>query len=181
MHYGSELRTELGKFPSITGVKSQLVDLSTISQACVTDNSGKSEGNYLLFMIKCPCYVGPCHHSMARYQDVDREHGLHIWKIAANILNNQSRTADIEWSHRLGVTRGANNTVKNNLLRNVTQDFGTGQIFFKRCRQRKIDMIFGTWNFKNLYRAGSLITVASELTRSMIDIATVEEARGLKV
>ena len=32
-----------------------------------------------------------------------------IWRVAANILNKQSRTADKEWSSSLGVGRGANN------------------------------------------------------------------------
>jgi len=32
-----------------------------------------------------------------------------IWRVAANILNKQSRTADEEWSSSLGVGRGANN------------------------------------------------------------------------
>jgi hypothetical protein len=33
-----------------------------------------------------------------------------IWRVAANILNKQSRTADKEWSSSLGVGRGANNS-----------------------------------------------------------------------
>jgi hypothetical protein len=33
-----------------------------------------------------------------------------IWRVAANILNNQSRTADNEWSSIFGVGRGANNS-----------------------------------------------------------------------
>jgi hypothetical protein len=33
-----------------------------------------------------------------------------IWRIAANILNKQSRTADKGWSSSLGVGRGANNS-----------------------------------------------------------------------
>ena len=32
-----------------------------------------------------------------------------IWRVAANILNKQSRTADEGWSSSLGVGRGANN------------------------------------------------------------------------
>jgi hypothetical protein len=32
-----------------------------------------------------------------------------IWKVAANILNIQSRTADTGWFSSLGVGRGANN------------------------------------------------------------------------
>jgi len=33
-----------------------------------------------------------------------------IWRIAANILNKQWWTADMEWSSSLGVERGANNS-----------------------------------------------------------------------
>jgi hypothetical protein len=32
-----------------------------------------------------------------------------IWRVAANVLSKQSRTADKEWSSSLGVGRGANN------------------------------------------------------------------------
>ena len=33
-----------------------------------------------------------------------------IWRVAANILSKQSRTADKGWSSSLGVGRGANNS-----------------------------------------------------------------------
>ena len=33
-----------------------------------------------------------------------------IWRVAVNILNKQSRTADKVWSSSLGVGRGANNS-----------------------------------------------------------------------
>jgi hypothetical protein len=36
--------------------------------------------------------------------------GLQIWKVAVNVLNKQSRTADKGWSCSLGVGRGANNS-----------------------------------------------------------------------
>ena len=39
----------------------------------------------------------------------DGEVGLQIWRLAANILNKQSWTADQEWSSSLGVWREANN------------------------------------------------------------------------
>jgi hypothetical protein len=51
----------------------------------------------------------PCHHGMARPQVADGGDGLQIWRVAANILNKQSRTADGGWSSSLGVGRGANN------------------------------------------------------------------------
>jgi hypothetical protein len=52
----------------------------------------------------------PCHHSMARPQVADGGDGLQIWRVAANILNKQSWTADKGWSSSLGVGRGANNS-----------------------------------------------------------------------
>jgi hypothetical protein len=65
----------------------------------------------------------PCHHGMARPQvaDVRCVHcnqgmalpqvadgvdGLQIWRVATNILNKQSRTADKGWSSRLGLGVG---------------------------------------------------------------------------
>jgi hypothetical protein len=47
---------------------------------------------------------------MARTEVADGGDGFQIWRIAANILNKQSRTADKEWSSSLGVGRGANNS-----------------------------------------------------------------------
>jgi hypothetical protein len=52
----------------------------------------------------------PCHHGMARPQVAYGGDGLQIWRVAANILNMQSRTADKGWSSSLGVRRGANNS-----------------------------------------------------------------------
>jgi hypothetical protein len=46
---------------------------------------------------------------MARPQVADRGDGLQIWRVAENILNKQSRTADSGWSSSLGVGQGANN------------------------------------------------------------------------
>ena len=36
--------------------------------------------------------------------------GLQIWRVAANVLKKQSRTADKGWSSSLAVGRGANNS-----------------------------------------------------------------------
>jgi exonuclease III len=41
--------------------------------------------------------------------------------------------------------------------------------------QREMDMRFGTWNVKSLYRAGSLTTVARELAK--LDLQGVQEVR----
>jgi hypothetical protein len=37
---------------------------------------------------------------MEQLQDVDRENGLQLWGIAANTLNSQPRTANMEWFSR---------------------------------------------------------------------------------
>jgi hypothetical protein len=68
------------------------------------------------------------HDSMALPQVADGGDGLQIWRVAANLLNKQSRTADKGWSSRFGVGRGANNSLlsKISLLRNVTKGFGPG-------------------------------------------------------
>jgi hypothetical protein len=34
-----------------------------------------------------------------------------------------------------------------------------------------MDMSFGTWNFRSLYRVGSLITVLKELAKYKLDIS----------
>jgi len=54
-----------------------------------------------------------------------------IWSVAANILNKQSRTADIGWSYSLGVGQGVNSSSLLNciLLRNIhRQSLGPGLI-----------------------------------------------------
>jgi hypothetical protein len=50
-----------------------------------------------------------CHHGMTCPRVADRGYGLQIWRVAANILNKQSRPADSGWSSCGGVGRGANN------------------------------------------------------------------------
>jgi exonuclease III len=40
-----------------------------------------------------------------------------------------------------------------------------------------MDMIFGTWNIRSLYRAGSLMTVSRELSRYRLDFVSVQEVR----
>jgi hypothetical protein len=41
-----------------------------------------------------------------------------------------------------------------------------------------MDMRFGTWNIRSLYRAGSLMTVSRELARYKLDIVGVQGVRG---
>jgi hypothetical protein len=41
-----------------------------------------------------------------------------------------------------------------------------------------MDMRFGLWNVRSLYRAGSLMTVLRELARYKLDLVGVQEVRG---
>jgi hypothetical protein len=50
-----------------------------------------------------------CHHGMAGPRVADKRDGLQIWRVAANILNKQSRTAESGWSSSLVVGRRSNN------------------------------------------------------------------------
>jgi hypothetical protein len=50
----------------------------------------------------------PCHNGMAHPRVADGGENLKIWRVAANILNKQSWTADKGWYSSLGVGRGAN-------------------------------------------------------------------------
>jgi hypothetical protein len=47
--------------------------------------------------------------------------GLQLWRVAANTLNKQSRTADRGWSSSLKFGRGANNSSPQKMLRNSLQ------------------------------------------------------------
>jgi exonuclease III len=40
-----------------------------------------------------------------------------------------------------------------------------------------MDMRFGTWNVKSMYRAGSLRTVAEEVSKYELDLVGVQEVR----
>ena len=46
-----------------------------------------------------------------------------------------------------------------------------------RKKQRKRDMRCGTWNVRDLYRAGSLIAAARVLARYKLDLVGVKEIR----
>jgi hypothetical protein len=74
-----------------------------------------------------------CHQGMTRPQVADRGDGLQIWRVAANILNEQSWTADSGWSSSLGVGRELTSFPRKNqyLLRNTTQSFGPRQIIWR--------------------------------------------------
>jgi hypothetical protein len=57
----------------------------------------------------------PCHHGMAPSQVVDGGEGLQTWRLAANMLNKHSRTANKWWSFSLWVGRGAKKLHRKNL------------------------------------------------------------------
>ena len=42
-------------------------------------------------------------------------------------------------------------------------------------RSKKRDILLGTWNVRNLYRAGSLTAAARELARYKLDLVSVQE------
>ena len=100
-----------------------------------------------------------------------------IWRVAANILNKQSRTADEGWSSSLGVGRGANNASP---WKPFVKKYSQGEMFPLETKQSggkllphsdlrrvvfleevsrssKREILLGTWNVRSLYRAGSLI------------------------
>jgi exonuclease III len=47
----------------------------------------------------------------------------------------------------------------------------------KGPKQRNMDMRFGTWNIRSLYRVGSIITVSRELSRYRLDLVGVQKGR----
>jgi hypothetical protein len=51
----------------------------------------------------------------------------------------------------------------------------------KRPKLRKMDMRLGTWNVRNMYRAGSLRTVAEGISKYMSDLVGVQWSDGTEV
>jgi hypothetical protein len=60
--------------------------------------------------------VGSVHH-VWRVLKLWMEERPPVWRVAANILNKQSRTADTGCSSNLGVWRGSNNSSPKNVSR----------------------------------------------------------------
>jgi ABC-type proline/glycine betaine transport system substrate-binding protein len=109
---------------------------------------------------------------MARPQVTNRGDGPQIWRVAGNMLNKKSGTAEKGWSSNLGVGHGAKNaTVKNKLF---TKDHKKPRTWTdsleKRAKRKKINMRFGTWNVRSMYRAGSLKAVAEEISKYKFDL-----------
>jgi hypothetical protein len=47
----------------------------------------------------------------------------------------------------------------------------------KRPKLKKMDMGFGTWNVRTMYRAGSLMTAEEEIPKYKLDLVGVQEVR----
>jgi len=92
------------------------------------------------------CYVRP--------RVKDGGDGLQIWRVAANILNNQSRTVD-----KGLISPHWESSSCYGLLHSASDLDGP----LERPRQRKINMIFGTRNVRNNHWADTLKAAASQL------------------
>ena len=107
-----------------------------------------------------------------------REEQPPTWRVAANILNKQLRTANKGWSSSLGVGEVLTIlTVKTDFVANHEELPRTWIDTLVRPKHRKRGMRFGTWNVKSLYRAGSLTAAARELGRYKLDLVHVQEVR----
>jgi hypothetical protein len=51
----------------------------------------------------------------------------------------------------------------------------------KGAKRKKMDMKFGTWNVRSMYRAGSLRAVAEEISKYELDLVGVEDVNGTEV
>jgi hypothetical protein len=80
-----------------------------------------------------------CHHDMVRPQVAEGGKGLQIWRVAANILNKQSWTADKGGPPAWGLGGGLTtlHRKESNTLRNVTKGLGIGRILWKDLRHGK--------------------------------------------
>jgi hypothetical protein len=69
-------------------------------------------------------------------------------------------------------------TVKQKLVTRSHEEPGTWtDSVHKRPKRRNMDMRFGTWNVRSLYRVGSLMTVSKELSGYRLDLVGVQEVR----
>jgi hypothetical protein len=79
----------------------------------------------------------------------------------------------------LGVGSGAKNPSlqKTSLLQNVQKSLGPRRVLWINDLSDNVDMRFGTWNVRCLYRASSLMAVSRELSIYNLDIVGVQEVR----
>jgi hypothetical protein len=89
-----------------------------------------------------------------------------IWRVAGNILNKKSRTADRGGSPASGLVEFLKTPhYKTGLVKERINMSRSSTNTLVRPLQWKTDMIFSTRNVRSLYSSGSLITVARELAR----------------
>jgi hypothetical protein len=69
----------------------------------------------------------PCHHGMARPQVADGGDGLQVWRVAANILNKQSRKVEKGGPPAWGLGVGLANLLS--LLRKITRSLASRKIY----------------------------------------------------
>jgi len=95
-----------------------------------------------------------------------------IWRVAVNILNKQSRTADRGLVLQLGVWGRCWQilAIKTDFVANHEHLPRTFIDTFVWPKQWKMDMRFGAWNGRSQYRAGSLTAAARELARYELDL-----------
>jgi hypothetical protein len=123
-----------------------------------------------------------CHHGSACPLVADGADGLWVWKVAANILNKQSRTADSGWPSSLVVGRGTKRPTRK------TFGFFTKRTLVPRTRTDSlawpkdwnIEMRFGTWNVRSLHRTGALKTAARQSGKYKLDLVGVKVVRRKK-
>jgi hypothetical protein len=107
-----------------------------------------------------------------------------IWRVGANILNMQSRTADKRWSSGVGGLERCYQllTLKTHLVtKHSYSKPRTWTNTLVQPKQRERDIRFGMWNVRNLCRAGSLAATARVIARYKLDLVGVQEVRWDKV
>jgi hypothetical protein len=79
----------------------------------------------------------PYYHGMTHPQVTDGGDDLQVWRVPANIMNKQSRTADKKWSSCLEVRCGVTTPRRKKiiLLRNVTKGLGLERILWINVRE----------------------------------------------
>jgi hypothetical protein len=87
--------------------RAQNYHLTTVTACCCRSRIGIGNVSVLplqhLIFLKVIRWV-PCHHGMACPQVADGGDSLQFWRVAANMFNKQSWTADKGWSSSLGLT-----------------------------------------------------------------------------
>jgi hypothetical protein len=102
-----------------------------------------------------------------------------VRRVAANILNKQSLTADKKWSSSLGLDIESTNPHLKNIS-TVTKCFKVPRTWtdsLVRTMHWKNDMRFDTWNVRSLYRVGAMKSVVGELEKYKLDLVGVQEVR----